>query len=92
MWCLMLALITSCVVPRTTLDIDATVLDELRRRRRVEGKSLGRLASELLAYAIGEGNGGKMTKPAPLRWTARRMGPRVDLEDPEAVRTALDYP
>ncbi len=79
-------------LPRTTLDIDATVLDELRRRQRAEGKSLGQLASELLACAIGEGDGGQAIEPAPLRWTTRRMGARVDLEDAEAVRSALDSP
>jgi hypothetical protein len=28
--------------------------------------------------------------PPPLRWTSRRMRARVDLEDKEAVRRALD--
>ena len=77
-------------LPRTTLDIDTTVLDELRRRQRAQGKSLGQLASELLAHAIGETDDGEMVRPAPLRWTTRHMGARVDLEDPEAVRAALD--
>jgi hypothetical protein len=89
----MLSVITSSIrLPRTTSDIDATVLDELRRRQRLQGKSLGQLASELLAYAIGETDDGEAVKPVQLHWTTRRMGARLDLEDPEAVRAALDSP
>jgi hypothetical protein len=71
---------------RTTLDIDDAVLRELRRLQRREGKSLGQLVSELLASALAR----ERDEPAPLRWTARRMGARVDLEDKEAVRRALE--
>lgn len=76
-------------MPRTTLNIDPAVLRELKRRQRREGKSLGQLASELLAFALREeGRGGT----AVLRWTAREMRARVDLEDKEAVRRALEGP
>lgn len=76
-------------MPRTTIDIDATVLDELRARQRREGKTLGRLASELLATALHE------TAPEegvePFRWRSHRMGkPKVDLEDKEALWAILD--
>jgi hypothetical protein len=72
---------------RTTLDLDPTVLSELKERQRRDGKSLGRLASELLASAL------RREEPAtqtPFRWRTRRMGARIDLEDKEAVRRALD--
>ena len=75
---------------RTTIDLDASVLRELRRRSAREGKSMGQVASELLARAVAE--------PADLRapefrWTSGALGPaRVDLEDKEAVRRALDGP
>lgn len=72
---------------RTTLDLDRSVLEGLRRRGAAENKSLGRVASELLARALDD------PAPAtpPLRWKARDLGtPRVDLEDREAVRAALD--
>jgi hypothetical protein len=73
-------------VPRTTIDIDAAVLRELERRKRRDGKPLGRLVSELLATALRmEGE-----NPPTFSWTAKRMGARVDLEDKEAVRRALD--
>jgi hypothetical protein len=73
-------------MPRTTIDIDAAVLRELKRRQRREGKSLGQVVSELLAVSLREGQG----PPANFRWTARPMGARVDLEDKEAVRRALE--
>ncbi len=68
---------------RTTLDIDEAVLRELRRRQRREGKSLGQLVSELLAREREE-------VPPTLRWRAKPMRARVDLEDKEAIRRALE--
>lgn len=72
---------------RTTIDLDPTVLRELKRRARREGKSLGRVASEVLSAALA---GAELEpEPAPLAWSARPMGARLDLEDAEAVRRAL---
>jgi hypothetical protein len=71
---------------RTTIDLDAGVLRELKRRKRT-GQSLGQLASELLAAALHEPT--PASRPA-LRWRSARMGARVDLEDKEAVRRAVD--
>jgi hypothetical protein len=74
-------------MPRTTIDIDPQVLRELKKRQRRQGKTLGRLVSELLTTALAR------DEPQPssaLAWTSRRMGARVDLEDKEAVRRALD--
>lgn len=76
-------------MPRTTLDLDASVLnEELNERRRREGKSLGRTASELLVQAMATGGDGPTD--APLTWATGTMRARVDLEDAEAVRRALD--
>lgn len=74
-------------MPRTTLDLDAGVLRTLRQRRRSSGKSIGQIASELLAGVLEE-----PMPPAPQKigWRSRRMGARVDLEDKEAVRRVLD--
>jgi hypothetical protein len=74
-------------MPRTTIDIDAGVLRRLKERKRREGKTLGQLASELLAGALREE--GEPT-PRELGWTSRPMGARVDLEDKEAVRRVLE--
>jgi hypothetical protein len=74
-------------MPRTTLDLDASVLSELRRRGQQEGKSMGRVASELLATALVE----EREPPAPFRWRSADLGtPFVDLEDKEAVQAILD--
>jgi predicted nucleic acid-binding protein len=40
------------IMPRTTVDIDAPVLRDLKRLQKQEGKSLGRLVSDLLAQAL----------------------------------------
>jgi hypothetical protein len=75
-------------MPRTTLDLDGAVLAELRRRGRREGKSMGQVASEVLAKGMAEGT----DRPVPaLQWRSDNLGePLVDLEDKEAVRAALD--
>ncbi len=74
-------------MPRTTIDIDSAVLRRLKERTQREGKSLGQLVSELLASAFAA-----ETDPAPrvFEWSSRPMGARVDLDDKEAVRRALD--
>jgi len=78
----------SRIMARTTIDLDPSVLRELRRRSAREGKSMGQVASELLARAVAE----PVDLPAPeFTWTFGDLGaPRVDLEDAEAVRRALD--
>lgn len=74
-------------MPRTTLDIDASVLAELRRRQREQGRTLGELASELLDRALADQD--DQTKSEPLRWKSQRMGARIDLEAKDALRRAL---
>jgi hypothetical protein len=71
---------------RTTIDIDASVLSELKRRQRREKRPLGELASELLAEALA----GQAAEREPLQWTAQPMGARVDIDDKEALRRALE--
>jgi len=73
---------------RTTLDLDPAVLRELKRRGAREGKSMGQVASELLARAVAD----RGDLPAPeFVWRSARLGPaRVDLEDKEAIRQVLD--
>ena len=73
---------------RTTLDIDDPVLRELKRLQAKEGKSLGRLVSELLARALKED--AMPTVAPPASWIAKSMGARVNLSDKEAVYRALD--
>ncbi|MCL2769962.1 MAG: hypothetical protein FWD42_07645 [Solirubrobacterales bacterium] len=76
-------------MPRTTLDLDRSVLAQLRRRARAEHKSMGQLASERLAVALGPE---PSPQQRPLAWPTRHMGkPRVDIADAEAVRRALEH-
>ncbi|HWW91478.1 MAG TPA: hypothetical protein VNY35_11945 [Solirubrobacteraceae bacterium] len=73
---------------RTTLDVDATVLKQLRRRAEAEGKSMGQVASEVLAPALGD-EGARA--PRPLHWRSKKMGtPKFDLEDKETLWMFLD--
>jgi plasmid stability protein len=79
---------TSRIMSRTTLDVDPTVLRELRLRAGREGKSMGQVASEVLAIALREGG----PKPTPaFEWRSDDLGrPLVDLEDKEAILAILD--
>lgn len=75
-------------MPRTTVDIDGPVLREVRDLQRREGRSLGKVISELLAEALVER---KKRRPAPrLEWISRPMGALVDLSDKDALYAALD--
>ena len=78
-------------MPRTTIDIDAPIVRDLKRLQKRERKSLGRLVSDLLAQALGR-QGGQSARPPVFAWTARRMQARVDLADKEAVQGILDRP
>ena len=71
---------------RTTLDLDASVLRELKRRKRESGRSIGELASQLLAHALDQ----PPPEPSKLAWHSRPMRARVDLEDKEALQRLLD--
>ena len=74
---------------RTTVDIDDPILKDLKKIQEKEGKSLGRLISDLLAQAIGERRSPK-TSANPARWISKAMGARVDLADREALYAAME--
>jgi len=76
---------------RTTIDIDDPILKEIKQLQRREGKSLGRIVSDLLAQSLAEAR--KAPKGAPqFRWIAKPMGARVDLGDKQALLDAMDDP
>ena len=74
---------------RTTVDIDDPVLKDLKKIQQKEGKSLGRLISDLLAQALGERKSAKSPSGAP-RWISKAMGARFDLADREALYAAME--
>lgn len=76
-------------MPRTTLDLDASVLRELRLRGQSQRKSMGVVASELLAGALADSD--RPVEGSEFRWTSADLGtPAVDLEDEDALHDALD--
>ncbi len=75
-------------MPRTTLHIDASVLEDLKRRQRIENKSLGQLVSELLARALA--NDAAREEDEPFAWRSAPMRARVDIADKDALYSALD--
>ncbi len=79
--------LASSIMTRTTLNLDPSVLRELRARSARERRSIGELASQLLARELRE-----ETQPTPpFSWVSRDLGrPAVDLEDKEALRAVLD--
>jgi hypothetical protein len=74
---------------RTTVDIDDPILKDLKKIQEKEGKSLGRLVSDLLAQAIRERQSPKASDK-PARWISKALGARIDLADREAVYAAME--
>lgn len=62
------------------------MLQELKRRRRAEGKPLGTIASELLRQALAS----QPSARPDFMWASQSLELRVDLEDKDALWRALD--
>lgn len=77
-------------VMRTTLDIDEPILRELKTQAKLEHKSLGRLASDLLAQALSAGKNPSLSKNVTKSWTAKPMNARVNLADSDALYSAME--
>jgi hypothetical protein len=73
---------------RTTIDIDAPILREVKALQKKQGRSMGRIVTDLLADALSRRRGTAVTQE--FRWTSRAMRALVDLADKEAVYRALD--
>lgn len=74
---------------RTTIDIDDPILRQIKRIQKREGKTLGRVVSDLLAQSL--------AAPAPagedalkLAWVSKSMGARIDLADKQGLLDAMD--
>jgi hypothetical protein len=77
---------------RTTVDIDEPILADLKRLQRREGKSLGRLVSDLLAQALADDRGASKAASRKFNWVTRPMGSRFDLADTQVLYDAMDRP
>lgn len=73
---------------RTTVNIAAPILEELKQIQKQDGGTLGDLVSGLLAEGL------RLRRAGPVRneldWTSQPMHARVDLEDKDAVFAILD--
>lgn len=75
---------------RTTIDIDDPILKDLKRLQQREGKSLGRLVSDLLAQSLAAARSAEGAKPPPFRWHSQPMRAKVNLADKHALLDAMD--
>ena len=73
-------------MPRTTVNLDSSVLRNLKKRADEEDKSLGDVISEIVAPALAHPH---PARPLAFRWRTSMMHARVDLEDKEDIRQNL---
>ena len=74
---------------RTTLDIDAPILADLKRLGQARHMPMGRLASEMLGRALRERTA-HPKKKVEFTWIDRPMNAKVDIADREAMYDAMD--
>ena len=77
---------------RTTVDIDDLILKEVKALQAKQGKSLGRLISDLLARALHQEHRAAKQGQRQPAWICRGMGARIDLADKEALYAAMEGP
>ena len=71
------------------MDLDVSLVREVKRIQKLEHKSFGRVVSELVAHGL-SARKIKTSARGAFHWTSRPMGARVDLGDKEAVHAVLD--
>jgi Arc/MetJ family transcription regulator len=77
-------------IMRTTIDIDDPILKEVKRLQLREGKSLGRLVSDLLAQSLAATRAAAKAEAPAFQWVAKPMRARLDLADKNALLDAMD--
>jgi Arc/MetJ family transcription regulator len=77
-------------IMRTTIDIDDPILKEVKRLQLREGKSLGRLVSDLLAQSLAAAKATAKAEAPAFQWVAKPMRARLDLADKNALLDAMD--
>ena len=70
------------------MNLDASVLGQLKKLQHKERRTLSELVNQLLARALAESEP-TIASARPLRWTSKAMGARVDIEDKDALSQAL---
>jgi hypothetical protein len=84
----MIIRLSSNIVARTTIDIDDPILNEIRAIQKREGRSMGKIVSQLLAEAlIKQKNSAKTPR---FKWISRPMRSNVDLADKDEVYRILE--
>ena len=73
---------------RTTIDIDDPILNEIKAIQKKEGRSMGKIVSQLLAEALN--NQKSSAKQPKFTWISRPMRSLVDLSDKDEVYRILD--
>jgi hypothetical protein len=73
---------------RTTIDIDDPILNEIKAIQKREGRSMGKIVSQLLAEALNKQK--TSAKQPKLKWVSRPMRSLVDLSDKDEVYRILD--
>ena len=73
---------------RTTIDIDDPILKEIKAIQKREGRSMGKIVSQLLAEALI--NQKASAKKSKFKWVSRPMRSLVDLADKDEVYRILD--
>ena len=74
---------------RTTLDIDAPVLADLKRIGQARHIPMGRLVSEMLGRVLREATPSHSARAAFV-WIDKPMNAKVDLADRESMYEAMD--
>lgn len=75
---------------RTTIDIDDPILEEVKRLKEKEAKSLGELVSELLAAGLAIRNRKPAKNAVRFEWPVQSLEPLVDYHDKEALWAHFD--
>jgi hypothetical protein len=73
---------------RTTIDIENPILMEVKNLQKKDGRSIGKIVSQLLGEALAQRK--DKTKAPRFKWHSRRMGALVDFSDKDALYKILD--
>lgn len=73
---------------RTTIDIDDPILKEIKAIQKREGRSMGKIVTQLLAEALIKQK--TSAKTPRFKWISHPMRSLVDLSDKDEVYRILD--